>query len=79
MFFLLRFLCTVVWIHRVLTFVFAGGFGNASRPTNSRDSAAVAVHDVPERAPDASITEVTVPWQAALYRLNGDLNPVRET
>lgn len=30
----------------------------------------------PDRAPDASIKEKTISSQAALYRLNGDYNPL---
>ena len=30
----------------------------------------------PDRAPDASIKEKTTSSQAALYRLNGDYNPL---
>jgi len=41
-----------------------------------RDAAATAANTAPSRPPDATLTEATEPRQAALYRLNGDRNPV---
>jgi hypothetical protein len=38
--------------------------------------AASATNPVPKRAPDAVVEEKTNTSQAALYRLNGDLNPL---
>lgn len=46
-----------------------GGFGGPARqqpPT----------HVLPERAPDLSVRSTTVPQQALIYRLSGDLNPL---
>lgn len=48
----------------------AGGFGGERGP-------AARQADPPAgRAPDLEVTEPTTPEQAALYRLNGDLNPL---
>jgi acyl dehydratase len=48
----------------------AGGFGGGRGPEALRA-------DPPEgKAPDFSLTERTLPEQAALYRLSGDLNPL---
>ena len=41
-----------------------------------RKPAAVAVISMPARPPDATVTEQTKMDQAALYRLNGDDNPL---
>ncbi|KAM6954725.1 peroxisomal multifunctional enzyme type 2 [Aplochiton taeniatus] len=49
----------------------AGGFGG--RRTSDKAKSSVAP---PERAPDASMTDVTTRDQAALYRLSGDWNPL---
>ncbi|CAK7235965.1 bifunctional hydroxyacyl-CoA dehydrogenase/enoyl-CoA hydratase fox2 [Sporothrix eucalyptigena] len=52
----------------------SGGFGGpTSRPNSGR---ATASYNVPSRSPDAITTEKTSPDQAALYRLNGDRNPL---
>ncbi len=45
-----------------------GGFGGESGPK--------AGNVAPERAPDASVDSPTLPWQALLYRLSGDKNPL---
>lgn len=37
---------------------------------------ATAVHEIPGRQPDTVVEEQTSPNQAALYRLNGDDNPL---
>ncbi|KAL2047003.1 hypothetical protein N7G274_001021 [Stereocaulon virgatum] len=52
----------------------SGGFGGSSKGTNR--GAATAVHQPPERKPDAVVEEATTEEQAALYRLNGDRNPL---
>jgi acyl dehydratase len=46
----------------------AGGFGGDRGPTSEWTA--------PERTPDAVIEQQTVPWQALLYRLSGDRNPL---
>ena len=46
-----------------------GGFGAGDEPPP-------ALPAPPERAPDESVLLPTLPQQALLYRLNGDLNPV---
>lgn len=46
-----------------------GGFGGPSGPTPS-------VHALPERAPDATLDIPTLPRQALIYRLSGDMNPL---
>ena len=52
----------------------SGGFGGPSK--GSDRGAATAVHQPPNRPPDAVVEEVTTEEQAALYRLNGDRNPL---
>ena len=52
----------------------SGGFGGPSKGTNR--GAATAAHKPPSRAPDQVVEEATSPDQAALYRLNGDRNPL---
>ncbi|RJE25662.1 Multifunctional beta-oxidation protein [Aspergillus sclerotialis] len=54
----------------------SGGFGGSPKPTASRPKAAVAPYKAPQRAPDAVVQEKTSEDQAALYRLNGDRNPL---
>ncbi|KAJ3536063.1 hypothetical protein NM688_g6887 [Phlebia brevispora] len=52
----------------------AGGFGGKR---NGKDRGpASAANAPPQRKPDAVIEEKTLPQQAALYRLSGDLNPL---
>lgn len=46
-----------------------GGFGGARGPEALKA-------EPPERAPDFAMTERTLPEQALLYRLSGDLNPL---
>lgn len=46
-----------------------GGFGGA-------DGRTPELAPVPSRAPDISISQITLPQQALLYRLNGDRNPL---
>ena len=46
-----------------------GGFGGPARPTPP-------VHAIPERAADVVCDLPTVPWQALIYRLSGDVNPL---
>jgi acyl dehydratase len=46
-----------------------GGFGGERGPSGPRNEA-------PERTPDHSVTSVTRPEQALLYRLSGDRNPL---
>ncbi|KAJ3787008.1 hydroxysteroid dehydrogenase [Lentinula aff. detonsa] len=52
----------------------SGGFGG--RRTGNDRGPASAPNALPERAPDAIIEEKTHTSQAALYRLNGDINPL---
>ncbi|KAI8967261.1 hypothetical protein BDF20DRAFT_917733 [Mycotypha africana] len=52
----------------------SGGFGGRSKGHDR--GAASATHAVPDRQPDAVVTEKTHPDQAALYRLSGDYNPL---
>ncbi|KAA1120815.1 hypothetical protein PGTUg99_021443 [Puccinia graminis f. sp. tritici] len=52
----------------------SGGFGG--KKTSSDRGAASAPNKPPNRKPDAVITEKTEARQAALYRLNGDFNPL---
>ncbi|CAG8571622.1 4195_t:CDS:2 [Ambispora gerdemannii] len=51
-----------------------GGFGGKKTRTDS--GPATALNKPPKRAPDAVLSEKTHEDQAALYRLNGDLNPL---
>jgi len=46
-----------------------GGFGGDRGPSGARNVA-------PERKPDAVVETPTAPWQALLYRLSGDKNPL---
>lgn len=53
------------------------GSGNFGGPSKGADrGASTAVYQPPERQPDAVIEEATTKEQAALYRLNGDRNPL---
>ena len=52
----------------------SGGFGGATKGGNR--GAATTVYKAPNRAPDAVVEEKTSEDQAALYRLNGDRNPL---
>ena len=53
------------------------GSGNFGGPSKGADrGASTAVYQPPERPPDAVIEEATTEEQAALYRLNGDRNPL---
>lgn len=52
----------------------SGGFGGAKKGASR--GAATKVHTPPKRQPDAVVEEATSPDQAALYRLNGDRNPL---
>ncbi|EXJ90369.1 peroxisomal hydratase-dehydrogenase-epimerase [Capronia coronata CBS 617.96] len=52
----------------------SGGFGGPKKGGNRGN--ATAVYSPPKRAPDAVVEEATSPDQAALYRLNGDRNPL---
>lgn len=52
----------------------SGGFGGPSKGSNR--GASTTVYQPPKRAPDAIVEEATSEEQAALYRLNGDRNPL---
>ncbi|KAI9824100.1 MAG: bifunctional hydroxyacyl-CoA dehydrogenase/enoyl-CoA hydratase fox2 [Thelocarpon impressellum] len=52
----------------------SGGFGGPAKGTER--GAATASHKPPQRAPDTVVEEKTTEEQAALYRLNGDRNPL---
>lgn len=54
----------------------SGGFGGSPKPTARRAKAATAPYKPPQRKPDAVVEEKTSEEQAALYRLNGDKNPL---
>ncbi|KAK2785485.1 bifunctional hydroxyacyl-CoA dehydrogenase/enoyl-CoA hydratase fox2 [Onygenales sp. PD_12] len=54
----------------------SGGFGGSAKPTSRRAPAATAANKPPQRKPDTVIEEKTSEDQAALYRLNGDYNPL---
>lgn len=52
----------------------SGGFGGAKKGKSR--GAATATYQPPNRTPDAIVEEKTTDNQAALYRLNGDRNPL---
>jgi multifunctional beta-oxidation protein len=52
----------------------SGAFGGPKKGGNR--GAATTIHQPPKRAPDAVVEEKTSEDQAALYRLNGDRNPL---
>jgi len=52
----------------------SGGFGGPKKGANR--GAATTIHQAPKRVPDAVVEEQTSGDQAALYRLNGDRNPL---
>lgn len=52
----------------------SGGFGGPNK--GSSRGASTTVYQPPKRAPDAVVEEATTEEQAALYRLNGDRNPL---
>ncbi|MBW0486644.1 hypothetical protein O181_026359 [Austropuccinia psidii MF-1] len=52
----------------------AGGFGG--KKTAKDRGPATAANKPPNREPDAVVVEKTEPKQAAIYRLNGDYNPL---
>ncbi|KAI5308498.1 bifunctional hydroxyacyl-CoA dehydrogenase/enoyl-CoA hydratase fox2, partial [Ascosphaera atra] len=54
----------------------SGGFGGSRKPTAPRAPAATAPNKPPQRAADVVVEEKTSEDQAALYRLNGDRNPL---
>jgi len=52
----------------------SGGFGGPTKGSNR--GAATIAYQPPKRQPDAVVEEATTEEQAALYRLNGDRNPL---
>lgn len=54
----------------------SGGFGGSPKLTAPRAKGAVSPYKPPQRQPDAVVEEKTSEDQAALYRLNGDRNPL---
>ena len=52
----------------------SGGFGGPSKGADR--GASTAIYQPPKRRPDAVVEEQTTEEQAALYRLNGDRNPL---
>jgi len=58
--------CETEWS---IIFMLDGGFGGEPPPKTERVRP-------PDREPDFVVEETTVPEQALLYRLNGDLNPL---
>jgi multifunctional beta-oxidation protein len=54
----------------------SGGFGGSPKPTAPRPKGATAAYNPPKRQPDVVVEEKTSEDQAALYRLNGDRNPL---
>ncbi|BCR87154.1 putative peroxisomal multifunctional beta-oxidation protein (MFP) [Aspergillus chevalieri] len=54
----------------------SGGFGGSPKPAAARPKAATNPYKAPQRQPDAVVEEKTSEDQAALYRLNGDRNPL---
>ncbi|CAL8466654.1 g6190 [Coccomyxa elongata] len=65
----------VIAVNEITSFMRgAGGFGK--QPPAQRKAAAVARNAPPERPPDATCEETTSEDLAALYRLNGDYNPL---
>lgn len=65
----------LVFVNESTTFIRgSGGFGGSSKVTDR--GAATAANKPPARKPDAVVEEKTSEDQAALYRLNGDRNPL---
>ncbi|EJD49722.1 multifunctional beta-oxidation protein [Auricularia subglabra TFB-10046 SS5] len=65
----------VLFENQMTTFIRgSGGFGG--KKSGKDRGAATAANEPPKRKPDAVVTEKTLPQQAALYRLSGDLNPL---
>jgi 3-hydroxyacyl-CoA dehydrogenase/3a,7a,12a-trihydroxy-5b-cholest-24-enoyl-CoA hydratase len=59
----------VVYFNVFGTFVRGeGGFGGEKGPAPGNEA--------PDRPPDKTVEMPTVPWQALLYRLSGDINPL---
>jgi len=65
----------LLWESEGTTFIRgSGGFGG--KKTGNDRGAATASNAPPKRAPDAVVSEKTLPQQAAIYRLSGDYNPL---
>ena len=56
--------------------VFVRGSGGFGGPSKGSVRNSTVVHRIPQRKPDVIIEEATSEEQAALYRLNGDRNPL---
>lgn len=59
-----------------LATLFCRGDGGIADSIDSANGAELTLSPVPARAPDLEVTTITLPQQAALYRLLGDRNPL---
>lgn len=58
---------------KILRKLIIRGIGNFGHKGGLKD---VFFPEIPKRSPDAILEDKTLPYQAILYRLNGDLNPL---